>query len=194
VTPAAGGASPGTVAPPGPEAGAKNVLAAGNGLKPLRYQASFDAQRPPLWRRAFFAPLLAGPVALLALAIAGGAVRQRLSKEDPQAARRRQARAARARLSAAEKLKAEGEPAQFYGEVEKAVIRFLEAKLEVPAAGLTREALDARMAERGVAGARRQQVLQVLDQCDVGRFSPGGGDAARSRVLSDAAAAMEGWR
>ena len=60
--------------------------------------------------------------------------------------------------------------------------------------GIVREALDAQMAERGVSEQRRQQVLGVLDQCDVGRFSPGGGDAARSRVLEDAAAAMEGWR
>ena len=108
--------------------------------------------------------------------------------------KRAQAKAARKRLAAAEKLLAAASSAAFYEEVERALRSFLEAKLNAPLSGLTRDALDAVMAEQKVPAAERTRVLAVFETCDLGRYAPGMGEpSARNRALDDAAAAMEAW-
>jgi hypothetical protein len=171
---------------------AKNVLGVG-GLRPLRHQAHFSQPGVPLWRSRFFVPALLAPIgAWLAFALVG-LVRARLSHEDEVSLKKKRTRAARRRLSAAEKLKKTGNQTEFYAEVEKALVQFLEAKLNLPVVGLTRDALAARMSEADVPEKCRAQVLLVLDTCDVARFAPGGAEPARERVLDDAEAAMESW-
>jgi hypothetical protein len=171
---------------------AKNILGIG-GLRPLRHEAHFSPPLEPLWRKRFFIPALLAPIgAWLALAMFGFA-RARLSHEDEMSLKRKRARAARRRLSAAEKLKATGNPTDFYAEVEKALVQFLGAKLGVPVVGLTRELLDSQMAVAGVSELCRTQVLRVLEACDVARFAPGSVEPARERVLDEAESAMESW-
>jgi len=168
---------------------AKNVLAAG-GLRPLRYQAHFTQARPPLWQRRFFVPALLAPIgAWLAIALIGF-VRARLTEEDETSLKRKQARAARRRLAAAEKLKLAGKPAAFFGEVEKALIQFLEAKLGGPLAGLTRDALDARLHAAGASEDRRMEILRVLEACDLGRFAPGADPSSAGAGSGDPSTAL----
>jgi len=172
--------------------GARNVLAA-SGLRPLRYKADFTQKPEAVWRRSFFAPVVAAPLALWLGVLAVGFVRGRLNREDAGSLSKKRTRAARKRLAEAERLKAEGKPDAFYGEVEKALMGFLEAKLGGPVVGLTRDGLVERMRAANVPEARRKLVLSVLESCDMGRFAPGAGDQAREQVLSEAEAAMEGW-
>ena len=169
----------------------KNVLTAG-GLRPLRYQARFEEPVAAVWQRPYYVPAVLAPVGLmLALGLAG-LVRGKLSQEDEGSRNRQRAKAARKRLAGAEKLR-EGSSSEFYGEVEKAMLHFVEARLKVPVGGLTRDALDAKLAEAGVDAERRQRVRFVLESCDAGRFAPGAESAARERILDDASAVMEGW-
>lgn len=178
--------------PPAGNGAAKNQLEPA-GLKPLRYRASFQAPRPPLWSREFFLPLALAPLGMWLMASLLGLVRGAVTREDEASRKRKQARAARARLSQAEKLKQKGQADQFYGEVEKALLHFLEAKLGLPVKGLTRPELSARLQTAGVAEQRRAMVLAVLEACETGRFAPGGEGASRGQVLDHAQAAMEGW-
>jgi hypothetical protein len=122
-----------------------------------------------------------------------GQVRGRLSTQTEAGRTKQQARAARKRLAAAEKLVGEGSTSAFYAEVEKALLGFLEARLHVPVVGLTREALAEKMATAGVAPERRSKALFVLEACDMGRFGGGAELSERNRVLDEAAAVMEGW-
>jgi hypothetical protein len=169
----------------------KNVLT-GGGLRPLRYQARFEAPARPVWQQPFFLPAVLAPLGLLLGAAVLGQVRGRLLTETEAGRNKQQARAARKRLAAAEKLRAEGGAGAFYGEVEKAVLDFLSARLGAPVGGLTRDALAERLVAAGVAEERRKRVLFVLEACDMGRF--GGAElSGREKVLDDAAAAMEGW-
>jgi hypothetical protein len=196
VSPAAGGYVPSPSAGGGtsdPGGGPKNVLAATD-LKPLRFNADFSASSRPLWSRPWFVPVAAGPFALsLAFGFAG-LIRRVSSGTDPASEKRKKARAARARLAAAEKLRASGKTQDFYVEVEKALLSFLEARLSEPAAGLTREQLELKLAAAGVSADVRARVKSSLDTCDMGRFAPGMGDAAaRKRALDEAATAMEAW-
>ena len=171
----------------------KNQLVA-NGLKSLRHTGSFRAPAAPLFTQPFFLPLALAPLGLsLGLGLFGFA-RRSLGKNDPAATRRRQAKAARARLAGAVKLQQTGNTADFYVEVEKALVSFLEAKLSTPVTGLRRIQLDELMAHHQVGPQIRRQVLDVLETSDMGRFAPGMGEAAaRSKALDDAAAAMEAW-
>lgn len=169
----------------------KNVLTA-SGLRPLRYQARFEAPATAVWQRPFFVPVVLAPVGLMLAMGLAGLVRGRLSRQDEGSLNRRRARAARKRLAEAEKLRG-GSSSAFYGEVEKAVLGFLEARLHVPVGGLTRDALEAKLAGSGVDVVRRRRLRFVLDACDAGRFAPGAEPTARERILNDAAAVMEGW-
>jgi hypothetical protein len=79
-------------------------------------------------------------------------------------------------------------------EVERALRSFLEAKLNVPVTGLTRDALDGVMAAAKVPSSERARILAVFETCDLGRYAPGMGEAsARTKALDDAAWAMESW-
>lgn len=170
----------------------KNVLATGGGLRPLRYRASFEAPAAPVWQRPFFLPLVLAPVGLLLGAMVLGQVRGKLMTETEAGRNKQQARAARKRLAAAEKLQKEGSASAFYGEVEKAMLDFMAARLGAPVGGLTRDALAEKLASAGVDAERKQRVLFVLEACDMGRF--GGSEVSgREKVLDDAVAAMEGW-
>jgi hypothetical protein len=169
----------------------KNVLTA-SGLRPLRYQAQFESPAAPLWERGFFLPAVLAPVGLLLAMGVAGLVRGRLSAQDEGSRNRKRAKAARKRLAAAEQLR-DGSSSAFYGEVEKALLHFLEARLHAPVGGLTRDALAQKLAEAGVEEERRARVRFVLEACDAGRFAPGVEPAARDRILDDAAAVMEGW-
>jgi hypothetical protein len=169
----------------------KNVLTA-SGLRPLRYQAHFEEPAAAVWQRPFFLPTVLAPVGLMLAMGVAGLVRGRLSREDEGSRNKQRAKAARKRLAEAEKLRS-GSSSAFYGEVEKAVLHFLEARLKVPVGGLTRDALEAKLTEAGVDVDRRQRVRFVLEACDAGRFAPGAEPAARERILDDAAAVMEGW-
>jgi hypothetical protein len=170
----------------------KNVLSA-HGLRPLRYQARFVGPSTPLWEQAFFLPAVLAPMGLLFGVMLLGQVRGRLSAQTEAGRTKQQARAARKRLAAAEKLVGEGSTSAFYAEVEKALLGFLEARLHVPVVGLTREALGEKMTAAGVAPERCSKALFVLEACDMGRFGGGAELSERNRVLDEAEAVMEGW-
>lgn len=194
VTPGLGGSTVQTV----PNAASldptqKNQLVA-TGLKSLRHTGTFRAPAPPFFTRPYFLPLALAPLGFwLGFGLFGFA-RRTLSKDDPAATRHRQAKAARVRLAAAMKIQRSGRPADFYAEVEKALVSFLEAKLSTPITGLTRTQLDEAMVAGKVDAPERARVLGILETCDMGRFAPGMGEAAaRTKAIEDAAAAMEGW-
>lgn len=171
----------------------KNLLL-GGALKPPRTSPDFSVVKPVLWSRGFFLPLAVAPLALSALALLLSVARRALRQTSPEALKRSQAKAARKRLEAAQKLLTSAPTAPFYEEVERALRSFLEAKLNVPLTGLTRESLDAVMARQHVPAQERARVLAVFETCDLGRYAPGMGEAsARNRALDDAAAAMEAW-
>ncbi|QDE92257.1 aerotolerance regulator BatD [Myxococcus xanthus] len=192
----AGGAS--SIASGSPQASSdqaneqKNVLTAG-GLRPVRYQARFEAPGVPVWKRGFFVPTVLAPLGLLlGVALIGG-VRGRLALRSEAGRGRQQAKAARKRLADAEKLQSSGDVGAFYGEVEKALHGFLEARLGMPVVGLTREVLAEKLTAGGADAERRAKVLFVLEACDFGRYGGGGDPAERQKVMDAAAAAMEGW-
>jgi hypothetical protein len=179
---------------PGDPQAAKNVLTA-DGLRPLRHQLNLREGREPVWARRWFVPAVLSPLGLWAALGALGLVRARFGREDEQAVRKRKARAARRRLQMAEKLRESGSAADFYAEVDKAIVHLLEARFGEPVGGLTREALDERLRVHGLSDEARRRVLSLLETCERGRFAPPSSAEvdrdARSGAMEDAVAAME---
>lgn len=195
VRPGTGGAN--VIGTPGPTNntldGPKNQLV-GGGLKSLRHTAKFSAPPRPLSALPWFLPVALAPVVLSMLAAAFAFARNSLGQRSPESLKKREARAARKRLAAAEKLLSGGSTTAFYEEVERALSGFMTAKLGTPTTGLTRAQLTSKLVDARVAEADRARILAVLDLCDLGRYAPGMGEAsARRKAIDDAAAAMEGW-
>lgn len=171
----------------------KNRLEA-TGLKSLRHTASFATAAPALWTRPFFIPMALLPlVALLSWGFVG-LIRNVVTPNSPAALKKAKTRAARAKLSAAQKLLKSGKTTDFYAEVERSVFSFLEAELASPVVGLTRPALDEKLSAFGASALVRAQIMRVLETCDMGRYAPGMGDEkARERAIDDAVAALGGF-
>jgi hypothetical protein len=132
---------------------------------------------------------------LFALVTLGFALVQKATgKKSPEALQRLQAKAAQQRLVEAQRLATGGSTAEFYAEVEHALVSFLEAKLGASLKGLTRPELAQRLEPSGVAPGDRDRIIAVFELCDLGRYAPGMGEAsARRRAIEEAARAMEGW-
>lgn len=194
VNPGAGGANvgPNPTVPMGLD-GPKNQLIAG-GLKSLRHTAHFVAPSASFTAQRWFLPLALAPLGLTLLMGAFLFARGALGAETPESLKKKQARAARKRLAAAEKLLKTGSTANFYAEVERALTSFMSAKLGTPVTGLVRADLVTKLTEAGIGEAERTRIVAVLETCDLGRYAPGMGEfGARRKALDDAAAAMEGW-
>ncbi len=168
---------------PRAETPAQNILE--GGLKPLRYHATLEPKRPPLYRRPFFVPLAATPLALALLTMMWGPLAG-LFRSNPDDRRTKQARhRARARLKNAERLSATGERATFIAEVQRTLDEYVETRLGIPERGLTRDALTAALETRGVPTAVSKRLCTLLDTCDQARFA-GGDGAPLETTLHDA--------
>jgi hypothetical protein len=173
------------VVPPATAGQPANLLVAG--FRPIRYTARMERKTPPLWRRPWFAPAVAAPPLVVMFAAGMERVVSWL-RGDPSRARVRRAQGrARKRLKGAEALLGAGRAAEFYAEVERALIEFVTDRCFVPARGLTHDDLRARLLERGYPAAPVDALLGELAACELGRFAPDAGTGApRAQALDRA--------
>jgi hypothetical protein len=172
---------------------AKNQLV-GGGLRSLRHTAAFLGRVTPISTAPWFLPVVAIPPALVLLLWLGAIVKSIFGNESEASRKQLQAKAARKRLSSAEKLASQASPGEFYAEIERAMNGFLEARLGTSVMGLTRDQLNARLTSARVSEKVRNDVLRVYESSDVGRYAPGLGDlATRKQVVDAARATMEEW-
>ncbi|MGC4116693.1 MAG: BatD family protein [Myxococcales bacterium] len=185
--PAATSTGPSVAVPNGPRA--VNVLDHG-ALRALRYKGDLARPDRPLYKRPFYLPVAAAPLALWLVLSVVGFVRATF-RPSAEGVQRGLAGKARRRLKGARaQLKAKN-PDGFYAEVSHALNDYLSARLGTPVKGLTRQDLSARLAAAGLAEQHVRHLGQVLDTCDAGRFAPGGSDPATlDRVLAQATSIM----
>jgi len=98
--------------------------------------------------------------------------RRRYLEHDVAYARAQRARRlARRRLSEARKLVKTNEDAA-YASIAHAITSYLGDKFNLPAAGLTRDAIRQRLAAHSISGHLPDHLLACLDWADLGRFAP----------------------
>jgi len=137
-------------------------------------------EQPGRWVRADRRPLYARPwpyaAVLLSVVLAAGAVayRRRRTGASPPSEDDRALAAARPALEAARRHLRNEERRPFYRAVERGVLAFLDARLDLPraASGMTGEALDRRLADRGASRADRERLREVLADCSEAQFTP----------------------
>ena len=69
-------------------------------------------------------------------------------------------------------LRSNGDPRQYYAELEHAIMGFIGNCLNVRELGMTRSQIETLLEETGISHEVRNMVKQLLDACDTGRFAP----------------------
>jgi len=136
---------------------------------------------------ALFWMLILLPLGLLIAVEIGSAYRRRLAR-DPSARRARGAgKQAAKRLRRAQETLEAGDVKAFFGEVARTFIGYFEEKANIPATGLTRDALS-REAERvGYPAELMEGVVAELENCDYARFAPAATMQTQMRETCDRA-------
>ncbi len=168
----------------------RNVLNAG-ALRTLRLEPKFEEKTSPLYRRPFFIPSALGPVGVFFGAVVVSLLLRR-GPADEAELRKRRGKEAHQRLARARKLEG-ASAADFYGELQRAVLDFLEFKLGVKTSGMSLATLEGVLAEKGVPEGKRVEVRSALELAEAGRYAPEGVGPSRSQALDVVERALSGW-
>lgn len=130
------------------------------------------------------------PVLLVLALVTAVLVYGRQVRLNADVAGRRNARAnkvARRRLRAAEKFMKARQPEQFYEAMLKAMWGYLGDKLSMPVSQLTRQNILETLLSRGVTQENADKVIEVLDQCEMARYTPDSSSEASMEALYEEA-------
>ena len=152
-------------------------------IKPDAVSLGSMSMDPPWWPNAMM---------LLSLATVGLAVgyrghSQRLRSDRGYARKSRSTALVRRRLKQAEQLLKKQDEKGFHAELSRAVLGYLGDRFNLDTSALTRDQLRAALAERSVASPTIDALFDVVDRCEVARFSPGEAAARDPHKLFDAA-------
>lgn len=154
-------------------------------LKPLRYRSDLRTRPLKPWSRGWVWGALLLPPALFLLFMVARVFMQKKSAQSPASLDRAAARASQAHLSAATEAKASGDYARAYAEFSEAILALASQKVGQPLRGLTQEAMQTTLSERGLSPELTASILQEMEAADYARFAPG--------TLKDADIAIERW-
>ncbi len=94
------------------------------------------------------------------------------------------------RLKKAAALMKAGKSEEFYASVASALWGYISDKLSIAPSQLTRENVSGKLADFGIDDATAQKVMDVLDNCEMARFTPMGSDSRMNALYDEAAAAI----
>ncbi len=135
-------------------------------------ERQLEDQGRPLYKDMRFLFLQIVPVITL---IGAWTYKRHLVKVRTDAAYVRRKRAktqAARRLKRARQLMKDESSAEFYAEINSALSEFLADKLNIPAAGLTKDSMEEHLLQRGVDQALVDNLKDTLIRCDFARFAP----------------------
>ena len=108
-------------------------------------------------------------------------VRSRLSKAS---------KVARRRLNAASQCMKRNDSEQFYAEMLRALWGYLSDKLSIRSSQLTRQSIAAQMTERGASDELAARFIEILDECEMARYTPSGTREKMSNLYESATKAI----
>jgi hypothetical protein len=151
----------------------EEVTQVGRDIRYIKPDAeSLEDQGEALYRSWGFLSLQALPFLALAGALAYRRHLDRLRGDVAYARRRRSRGEAARRLKAARRMLEEGQGPAFHAEVYRALAQFLADRLNVPAAGLTTDAVARHLGDRQVEAEVVGQVQGIFERCNFARFAP----------------------
>lgn len=140
------------------------------------------------WERLAGLELILYPLGLLLL-VAGtvfGRHRQRLQTDYGYARRSRASRQARQRLKQAQRALRENRLDEFYGQVRQAVLGFIGDRFNIESGALTSTELEAELNRQGADSELIKGLLELINRCEIARFSPGAVSCNPAELLSQA--------
>ncbi|MDZ7372748.1 MAG: BatD family protein [candidate division KSB1 bacterium] len=138
-------------------------------------------------RTALFYLGLIMPAMALGAAVAYRRQQDRLAGDLALARARRAQRGAAKRLRRARSLLRVERQEEFYAEVSRAIVGFVADKLNVPAAGVTSEAAESLLRQRGVPESVLAEFLDLWRICDFQRFAPAASDTSEMQKVLERA-------
>ena len=148
--------------------------------------------RKPIYYLAYICPLL--------LFIGSGLLKSYIMKLNPDEIRAKNAfRKARSALNQAGKLKKTDKPELFFRQISDALRGYIADKAGLSSAGIILEEIKAELQTKGVSEKTLIVMTRVLQDCDMGRFSPAmPGTSEREKLILRAQAVLkkmeEQWR
>jgi hypothetical protein len=181
------------VAPPA-ESGESASMFSGLGRQSLTRQGTdinfiklsgdgLRAGREPLHESAWVYLLAGLPLLFNAGAFLYQRERARQSQNAAWLRSRKARRSALLRLRRAEKL-VRAEPRRFYDEAAAAFAGYLEDRFNLPGISVTADNLERILKERGVKEGVVREAIDVLGECDFGRFVSASGEQGRRQALA----------
>lgn len=95
------------------------------------------------------------------------------------------------RLRAAKQFMARKESDKFYMELNQAMTGYLSDKLGIPASQLLRENISQKLSERGLSENDILSTIDILDECEMARFTPEHSESEMSNLYARAASAIK---
>lgn len=95
------------------------------------------------------------------------------------------------RLRVAKQYMLRKEADKFYMELNQAMTGYLSDKLGIPASQLLRENISQKLAERGLSESEIQSTIDILDDCEMARFTPEHSQSEMSDLFQKASASIK---
>ncbi len=130
-------------------------------------------------------------LAILIAAIAIGAQRARLNADVTGRKVARANKVARRRLRAAAAAMKAHQSEKFHEEMLRAIWGYLSDKLSIPASQLTRENVAAELESYGASKELSDKLIEVLDECEMARYTPTQSDSRMEELYQQASEAMD---
>lgn len=103
----------------------------------------------------------------------------------------RAGRVAKKRLRRAKTFMNAGDKEQFYAEVLNALWGYISDRLVIPVADLTRANVSERLAERGMSQADIDRIIDILDECEMARYTPDATQHTPAEIYDETSRAMD---
>ncbi|PKN58115.1 MAG: hypothetical protein CVU56_07555 [Deltaproteobacteria bacterium HGW-Deltaproteobacteria-14] len=156
-------------------------------------RARLDAGgREPLSSLPLYWGLLGLPLLGFVLVEARWRLRERDRRHPGQRASRSAHANSKKRLRAAEQAMRDHLVKDFYGQIARTLIGYLEERANIPATGMTHDEVRAAARDAGYPGELADRVIVEMENCDFARFAPHGSASERMRETLDRTSALLG--
>ena len=145
---------------------------------------------PTVYRVSFWLAWLA----VIAVAVTGLFLYRRQLRLEADVVGRKTARAGRVakkRLRRAKSFMDNGDKEQFYAEVLSALWGYISDRLVIPVADLTRSNVSDKLSARGMTDEDINRIIDLLDECEMARYTPDASMRSMNQIYDDASKAMD---
>ena len=170
VKPAQGGISPQYF---GPVQAASEIKVINRDIEYLKSLKKWKNYRGPIYKNIFFILFSFLPIVILAASLLYLRWTEKIASDVSFARRLRASKTARKYLKQAKSLMNTETSHDFYSAVSRSLLEYIAHKLNVSPEGLTLAVLDEKLLQKNVRGETVSAIKNMLEECDMVRFSPG---------------------